>query len=214
MPVEAAIDNDVLIKGAAFGILEPMAAAFNGVAVLGVARFVVAKRIGKHAGISNSDTARARWEEFLAGAEELEPTEAELALSTAIEVAAAERGLQLDAGESQLCAITVVRAMRVVVTGDKRAIAAVEHLFGVVPELAVVEGRWVCLEQLVLALAERVDPDVLRAAICAEPRLDRALTICMGCGAGSGWSPEGLESYVRDLRGRAQRALCRESLFN
>jgi hypothetical protein len=212
--VEAAVDNDVLIKGAAYDLLDATLEAFGGaVGVLGVARFVVSKRIAKHGGIADRAAAEARWKAFLAEVAQLEPTAEELELATSIEAAAVTLNLPLDAGESQLCAITIARALRVVVSGDKRAVGAVEVLLDVVDELDAVAGRWVSLEQLVLALADRLEPQDIRAAICGEPGVDRALTISMGCASGLAWSDEGLRSYIEHLRGVAPRALCPGAVF-
>lgn len=211
---EAAIDNDVLIKAAAYGLLTATSEAFGGsVGVLGVARFVVTKRLEKDRRIADAAQATANWLGFLDGAEELEPSADELDLATAIEEAAAARGLPLDVGESQLCAIVITRQVRRLVSGDKRAVKAAEQLLPSVAALAAMSGAWVCLEQLVAALADRVDAEGIRVSICAEPDMDRALTICMSCGSTGPWSGEGIESYVNDLREHAPTLLAVPPVF-
>jgi len=211
---EAAVDNDVLIKAAAYGLLAATTDAFGGsVGILGVARFVVSKRLDKDLRVVDRRGATANWRTFLEEAEELEPSDEELGLATAIEEAAAAQGLPLDVGESQLCAIAIFRHVRRIVSGDKRAVVAAEQLLPSVPDLAGLSGRWVCLEQLVAALADRLDPEEIRAAICSEPAMDRALTICMSCGASGPWSNVGVDSYVNDLRKHAPTLLTASPLF-
>lgn len=211
---EAAIDNDVLIKTAAYGMLAAANEAFGGsVGILGVARFVVSKRLEKDLRVVDRAGATTNWVTFLNTAEELEPSDEELGLATAIEEAAAAQGLPLDVGESQLCAIAIFRRVRRVVSGDKRAIVAAEQLLPSVPDLEDLSDTWVCLEQLVAALADRLDPEEIREAVCSEPAMDRALTICMSCGTSGPWSSAGVDSYVNDLRTRAPTLLASSPLF-
>jgi len=198
---DTVIDNDVLIKASAFGLLGETAQAFGGsMGILGVARFAVPKQIAHHPRILDPTRALSNWSKFVEVAEELEPTADELALATAIEAVATERGLQLDIGESQLCAIAIHRSVSRLISGDKRAAIAAETLIGQVAELGGLAGLWVCLEQLVATLATRIGLDLIRERVCAEPGVDTALTICMSCGATEHQAAAGLASYVADLR--------------
>jgi hypothetical protein len=96
------------------------------------------------------------------------------------------------------------------VTGDKRAIIAIEQLMDTMTQLQPIAGRLQCLEQAFRRLIAYVDAEVVRRAICAEPNVDKALTICFGC-----FSPEvahasiceGLDSYIAALRTGAARVL-------
>jgi hypothetical protein len=71
-----------------------------------------------------------------------------------------------------------------------------------------------CLEQLFLHLLtlDANDFDSIVAAVCAEPEVDRAITICFACNSGGAAGPNdvatGLESYIRDLRTSAPGMLC------
>lgn len=124
---ELLYDVDVVIKLAVYDLLgdiehpgcDPGCTATRG--VIATTRFVAQKRVRRKA--SNPAGAEARLAAFLHDAVHVEPTEEELRLAAKIEAEAAEAGLQLDSGESQLSAIAISRGTSVVLTGDKRAIA-------------------------------------------------------------------------------------------
>jgi hypothetical protein len=69
-----------------------------------------------------------RLDDFLASVELIEPTVEESTLAAEFESLALAAALPLDAGESQLCAVLVSRNLPLLVTGDKRAITALESL--------------------------------------------------------------------------------------
>ncbi|HUY08601.1 MAG TPA: hypothetical protein VMW80_04015 [Candidatus Dormibacteraeota bacterium] len=142
----------------------------------------------------------------------LEPTATEQELAADFESVAQGRGLSLDVGESQLCAIVIERGVRFLITGDKRAVVSIDRLLDDEWRLEALKGRIRCLEQLVKhLLSDGPRFSGVREAICSEPAVDTALTMCFGCwGAGStlGAVIEALDSYIRDLRSRAARVLC------
>ena len=72
-----------------------------------------------------------------------------------LEFRAQTTGLDLDVGESQLCAVLVMRMVPMLLTGDKRAISAIEHLFDLEPRIGWIAGRVYCLEQLFAQFAPR-----------------------------------------------------------
>ncbi|MEV7145927.1 hypothetical protein AB0O05_05450 [Streptomyces sp. NPDC093084] len=159
------------------------------------------------------DSAIRRFESFLASAVELEPTPDELELASRIEEAAVRAGVELDSGESQLCAIAVLRGPMILLTGDKRAIAGAEKVQGTVNELSALQGKIVCLEQAIAGVSERIGVEEVRARICAEPNADKALSICFQCSSTSPRADsfmEGLVSYVQDLRIKASTLLYAE----
>jgi len=212
LPLSAVVDNDVLIKGACYSLLAELMAAYGGagsLGVLGTARYVVPRRLLRDPRLVNRDQAVARWGTFFVDAEEVEPTPKAIDLATALEEAAAAAGVPLDVGESLLCAVAIDRPVPGVVTGDKRAIEALELLLAGVNELRSLTGRVLCLEQLIEALIPRLGAGVTRAAVCAEPCADRALSLCFQCGRRSDGriDPEGLRSYIGDLRRRAPTIL-------
>ena len=128
-----------------------------------------------------------------------------------------DRGLSiaLDGGESLLCAIAIVRPVPTVVTGDKRAIEGLEQLIRVVKPLEALSGKIVCLEQTIAALLGRLGEASIRAAICAEPGADVALSLSFQCGRGIGGirDADGLRSYIQDLQCRAPTVLAQAAPF-
>ncbi len=205
-PLSAVVDNDILIKAAAYGVLSELAQAVAGrvdsVGILGVARYVVSAQLRKRGGVANRALAAEHFAAVLAGAKELEPSDVEVELATTIEEAAARR--QLDTGEAQLFAVGVVRRVASLLTGDKRAIAAAEDLLPDVDRLVELARRVVCLEQALALLLARTDPRELRTRVCANP-VDTAITICFTCYSTpeDAFYPLGLHSYIDALRNAA-----------
>jgi hypothetical protein len=208
------VDNDVLVKGSCYRLLRELVGTVGGVSprcgFLGAARFVVPKIINRHKLRGDVRQAHAAFSDFLAQHDPVEPTATEQRLAGELEAKAQAMALSLDAGESQLTAIAVCRAIPILLTGDKRAVVAVERLREKTPELEWIDGRLRCLEQAMQLLLDGNAPGAIRAAVCAEPAIDKALTICFSC-----LSPdaavesiyEGLKSYVEDLRSRARQVL-------
>jgi hypothetical protein len=116
----------------------------------------------------------------------------------------------LDAGESQLAAIVAERLLARLLTGDKRAIQALDQLVGDLPPLSVLGGRVRSLEQLIEYLVDGGEPaNAVAQAICAEPTVDKTLTICARCAGADGPALErdALRGYIERLRGQAPRVL-------
>jgi hypothetical protein len=209
------VDNDILIKGACYGLLNGLVAPAEVVeariGILGAARFVVPKQIRRKAPQRGVAAAVSTFEEFLQRSQLLEPTTAEQAMAADLELAAQISGLNLDAGESQLCAIVTLRSVPLLLTGDKRAIRAIESLLGSDNRLGALRQRVKCLEQLVLDLLTALGSTAtLRPTICAESHIDKALTICFGCHSPDITPQEaelGLQSYIDDLRRDAPQIL-------
>ncbi len=221
MGLEAAIDNDVLIKAACYCLLSEVADALGGagsVGVLGAAKFVIRDRLRRRGDIRDPEAAKASFAAFLDVTTELEPTKAEVSLATAIEEAATLESVALDSGESQLCAIVLHRAIRLLITGDKRAIAGAEQIKTRVAELSGLENRVACLEQLVLGIVNRLGPSESRSRICSEPDIDKALSICFSCSGAQeleGFARVGLQSYIGHLREAAPTVLyATDALFS
>ncbi len=111
--------------------------------------------------LADPAAASASAEQLLSRTVVLEPSDGELELAAAIETAAQTRGLALDAGESQLVAITIQRAIPWIETGDKRAIKSLEVLVDEVDDLTPICGRVRCLEQIVLGCADQVEEQAM-----------------------------------------------------
>lgn len=212
--MKVAIDNDILFKGACYGLLNEFIATScsdtETFGTLGSAKFVVAKKIEKNKLLRNPGAALATLTQFLNRSEALEPSEHERNMAADLELAAQRLGVNLDSGESQLCAMIVLRILPLLLTGDKRAITAMEKLIDADSRLAALSGKIRCLEQLVYDALMKVDHAALRTAICLEPEADKALAICFSCKSESvvlASILEGLQSYVRALRTEAGRVL-------
>jgi hypothetical protein len=216
MTPDLAVDNDVLWKAAAYGLgllFWPDEVGYRCIGVLGAARFVLRALILRSHFQKDRHEVQEELDSILAGAEILEPTEDELRFAAEIEVTAQRLALQLDAGESQLCAMTVIRQIPLLETGDKRAIRALDNLFDALSPLAPLRARVRCLEQIVLRIIS--DAERLREvsnAVCSEPTVDMTLSICFSCTSPTPVSHEsafeGLRSYITALRGAAPRVLC------
>jgi hypothetical protein len=207
---DVAVDNDVLIKAACYGLAAELEAS-RSLGVLGAAKYVVARRIDRIALSGDRDAARNDALDLIARSSVLEPSREELDLATTIETAAQRRGLGLDAGESQLAAMIVHRGIPVLETGDKRAMQGFEVLLDEVSDLDALCGRLRCLEQIVARCLHAVGSDALARAICGEPHVDKTLSICFRCFSppphGAALDRDGLDSYIAALRASAQRVL-------
>jgi hypothetical protein len=212
------IDNDVLIKCSCYALLNQVRrseADSTDVGILGAARFVVRSHLSRGEKIKDREAAIRRFLEYTETAEILEPTEEELMLSSLIEELAINRGLDLDSGESQLCAIAIKRGGCLILTGDKRAICGAELLLSSLPKLEPLHGRLVCLEQAIRGIVERIGADTVKPSICAEPGIDKSLSICFGCSNSTSlaFDPAGLISYINDVRRNAPKLLYRREFL-
>lgn len=213
MPEQVLLDNDVVLKVACYALVTESLAAMtsNGtpLGMLGVGRFVIRGRLERAKNIADRDRARAALERMLAAVEMLEPTEDELALAADLEAEASRQGLELDGGESQLLAIVARRNFHCLLTGDKRAISAMAAV-----AMALAAGRILCLEQLMVRIVAAVGADAVRPQVCAEPRVDRALTACFGCARDAvphADVVDGLTSYVNHLERTAPGVLMHDA---
>lgn len=211
---DVAVDNDMVLKAVAYGLAEIFWPSGRRLGVLGAARYVVPPLLDRIGLVAGAQRARADFEALLAKCDELEPEPSEISLAAELEAAAQAIGLQLDGGESQLCAMVIERTIRRLETGDKRAIGALGSLRGQVDTLERLDGRVRCLEQVVQAavLAEG-QFQAIAVAVCAEPMVDKALTNCFACSSGTATIEgvcQGLESYISSLRAEAPNVLSRD----
>ncbi|OBP72350.1 hypothetical protein BAE42_16195 [Mesorhizobium loti] len=204
------VDNDVVLKVCCYGLdaaLITTLAKYGGTpAMLPLARYVVLGRIKRDRSLQSQETALAALERVLKDLGIVEPDEAEIHLAASFEAAAQARNLELDGGESQLLAILISRGLKLLITGDKRAVRAIEELAA--DKLTC--GSIACLEQLIATILAQLGPVVLRQHICAEPAADRALTACFACRSSVidlASIEEGLRSYIADLRKVASKVL-------
>lgn len=204
------IDNDVVLKACCYRIDEALLAILDDAGatprLLPLARYVVAGRIRRDRSLADPDGARAAFDRAMARLGAVEPTGEELRRAAEFEAQAQAMNLELDGGESQLLAILILRDLPLLLTGDKRAIGAIERVAG--GELA--RPSIACLEQLMATVLRHLGVVALRGLVCAEPGVDRTMTTCFACR-----SPvvdpdsvaECLRSYVTHLRKAAGRVM-------
>lgn len=208
--IRSVADNDILYKGARYGLLRPMLEAMRwseGLGILGAAKFIVRRKVAKRPPGRGAEVALSEFEEAIKHLTVLEPSIEEVRVASGLEQAAQSLGVELDAGESQLCAIVIHRSLRLLLTGDKRAIAAIHKLVVSGHADAVhLRDRIACLEQVFLSLLAKENEEAIRHLVCAEPDVDRTLCICFACSAACARKAEiaeGLLSYVSALQGAA-----------
>ena len=208
-------DNDIILKAACYGLLPSiLAPVVDGnnwkVGFLGAARFVLGKKLAKIRLRGSAVKVQERLSKFFAANEAIEPTPEEQALAAKLEALAQLQAVNLDTGESQLVSILISRDLRWLLTGDKRAVVAIERLLDEEVSLHVVKGRVMSLEQLVYSLQANGESITIRAAVCGEPDIDRSLKICFACSSTEAEPSsvmEGLKNYIADLRKMAPRVL-------
>ncbi len=212
--VQAAVDNDIVIKAVAYRLSATLWPGLDEttIGLLGAARYVIPSWLDRIGLTGNVPAAKAEFAALLATTAALEPNPDELWLAAEIETAAQRAALPLDSGESQLAAMVMERSIPVLETGDKRAVTSLESLRGHVDFLERLDGRIRCFEQVVHRLvSDEVVFSSAAASVCAEPSVDKTLTICFACRSPAPVSRdrvmEGLESYITSLRDRASNLL-------
>lgn len=211
------MDNDVLQKMTLYGlfpkILEMSPAQHETYGVLGTAKYVVGKKLKKHPPSRGLDAVLDDFNAALLNLKEFEPTSEEIRVAAYLEYQAQYLNLELDTGESLLCAVLLARQLNHILTGDKRAIRSVEALMTAHHISNSIAFKLICLEQLFFWLVNKHGANNIRVAVCSEKIVDRVLTSCFGC-----HSPEiitetcidGLKSYIAALRQVAPTILARD----
>lgn len=165
---------------------------------LGSLRFVVGKRLNRM-GLS---AASEQLDQFLQAATEIDLSESELELAASIEEFSLNSGLELDAGESILISVGILRQLQRVVTGDKRAICSCKSIASEFPFIEQLKGHLFSLEQLLGKLVKIHGQNEIRSRVCSDPSADKAAKICFACNAtkfSEGDAIKALSSYQLDL---------------
>jgi len=199
------LDNDVVLKVAAYGlngpVLEVLTVGGEAPAILGVGRYVIRQKARRKDRFQHPERIIIFVNDFLNCLQVIEPTEQEIELAADFEASALHIGGAFDTGKAQLLAILVKRVSPALVSGDKRAIRAAASL-----NVPTASNKFVCLEQIVKCLVMRVPINVLCGNICAEPSVDRALSICFTCARPEAADvdinnvSQALQSYISNLR--------------
>jgi hypothetical protein len=208
--IEGVLDNDIIIKGICYGMLTAMVQAIPCApakcGVLGSANFVVPKALRRRGRGSEADKVALLLRSFRF----LEPTSQEIKDASELELAAQRAGLNLDSGESLLCAVVRHRNIARLVTGDKRAIVVLEKILKDLDRLCWLAQKVMCLEQIFRALIVKTSPAYTRRAVCSNADVDRTLSICFAC-LNQLEEPDtwltALDSYINNLRSSASTIL-------
>jgi hypothetical protein len=207
------LDNDIILKVCCFDfVAEVIECLQKGreVWVLGTARFVLNSRIKRSISIRNKDSAIKSLANLIAQTRTVEPDDSEVAFAAEFESRATANNLILDGGESLLLAVLLGRSAELMLTGDKRAISAIEAITPAITNQATPTGKLGSLEQLFLHLLSKIDVLQMHQKICREPSADLSLTNCFSCNSGQVSLDDailGLMSYIRALRLQAPTVL-------
>lgn len=195
MPTRLLVDNDVLIKLAHWGLLEWLAPSLGGqasqVAALDSLHFR-ARRADKKL-FGSIEVARSL-------AVFLDQTTS-VPVADPAEMAQLQGIVDLDAGEVALVAACLSDPEALLITGDKRAIAALFN--SCPPELTErLCGRVICLEQVILLMADRGSSSAVIEGIMRCRDIDTAVRAVVGpSGCLESSFREGMGAYINDLRG-------------
>ena len=113
-----------------------------------------------------------------------------------------KRVLTIDAGEAQLLAFAAVDPAARLFTGDKRALAGLATAPSCASVVASLQGRVVCLEQVVQAVIGAKGFEHVRSCAAQGLHCDTVLRIVFGSDQAASLETveEGLRSYVGELR--------------
>lgn len=113
----------------------------------------------------------------------------------------------IDAGEAVLLARLIEDSQALLLTGDKRALRAVASLGEMVR--VSMAARVVPVECIIKCVLDAYGLDELRTRVCTWKEVDKAVAIVMGsrCDLPEPSVRDGLESYIRELRGLCQPSL-------
>jgi hypothetical protein len=189
--------------------------------VLESTKYVVRKRVCKVFEKKYDQEIKLELENFSANCNYIEPSDEDLFLAAEIEKISQIKNLSMDTGESILCAIAINRTnkcLTYIVTGDKRAIQSISQIIPFIKKINYLNGKFICLEQIILGLIRNGNLIKIRKNICCAHNLDKTLSICFSCTT-SNVPPEieiinGLNSYIKDLDNKSGNILIRTKLFN
>ena len=193
------IDNDALLKLARYGLLNESIALFGctpaDVRVLATAKYSLLPAKDRLRLCEDEESA-TRLEEFLRSSTPLDARSADPELLDALNSVQ-----NIDAGESLLLAVSATERNTLVVTGDKRSLAALCSDDSVAQVFSALAGRVVSMEILFLYLVEHQFV-YIQSCVRAKPNVDKALSIVFGIStlADLNLVQEGLNSYISHLR--------------
>jgi len=193
------IDNDALLKLASYDLLDTALNMFNiqweDIQVLATAKYALLPAKDRLRRCKTEQCA-TRLESFLSRVTKLSADDAD---ATTLDALAERPGI--DAGEAVMFAVAASKSDSFIITGDKRALEALQigqSLDGVREALA---GRVLSLELLFSFMVEG-DFAQVQACVISQPGVDKALTNIFGVSAPASLESvrAALDSYVAHLR--------------
>lgn len=193
------IDNDALLKLARYGLLDKVVAlfgcTFTDVCVLATAKYSLLPARNRLRFCEDEESA-ARLEAVLRTSK---PLDAGAADPDLLDVLNAVQNI--DAGETLLLAVGATNGDTLVITGDKRSLAALCSHDSVAHVSNALAGRVVSMEVLFSLLIDHQFTHV-QECVRSKPNVDKALSIAFGVTTPADLDSvrEGLTSYIRHLR--------------
>lgn len=200
MAYQLLIDNDALLKLARYGLLDAVIETFgsspNDVRVLATAKFSLLPAKNRLLRCKDEDSAN-RLEDFLKNSAPLNMADADPDLLDVLNEVPS-----IDAGEALLLAVGASNRETQVITGDKRALAALSADPAVSHVANALAGRVVTLEVVFLQLVEQRFAHA-QSCVRAKADVDKALSNVFGISAPATIDSvrEGLASYIEHLQG-------------
>jgi hypothetical protein len=207
------LDSDIAIKTVRLDIVDEVFVSLKPLGTAGmlaVAIYAMRKRLKQKLAQEERARIEAAFIKLSGEVNILEPSLQEIELAAMLEETARNKGFSLNVGESQLFAVLVLRQLDLLVTGDKRAVAAANALLDEATALKHAINRVACLEQLFMYLLSRFDFESLRTKICHGRDTDKAISICFSCirdEADKETTKQALAIYIAHVRATAPMML-------
>ncbi len=192
-------DNDALLKLARYGLLDEAIALFGctsaDVSVLATAKYYLLPARNRLRFCEDEESA-AKLESFLGASKRLDAQAADPDLLDSLTIIE-----NIDAGEALLLAVGATNRDTLVITGDKRSLAALCSHDSVVHVSSALAGRVVSMEVLFLYLIEHHFTHI-QECVRSKPDVDTALRMVFGISVDADLDSvrEGLTSYIKHLQ--------------
>jgi hypothetical protein len=193
------IDNDALLKLARYGLLNEVVVLFDcipsNVRVLATAKYSLLPASNRLRLCEDEESA-SRLEEFLKVCTPLDVKPADLELFDMLNA-----NQNIDAGESLLLTVGARDENALIITGDKRSLAALCSDESIAHISNALLGRIISMEILFLKLIENNFAHIQKC-VRSKPGVDKAINIAFGVTVPADLNSvrEGLHSYIQHLR--------------
>lgn len=200
MACQLLIDNDALLKLARYGLLDAVVETFccssHVVRVLATAKYSLLPAKNRLRQCKDEDSA-LKLEDFLKRSASLDIVDASPALLDTLNAIPS-----IDAGEALLLAVGASDRETLIITGDKRALAALSSDPAVSHVANALAGRIMTLEVVLQQLVEQQFA-YTQSCVRSKPDVDKAISNVFGVSAPATIDSvhEGLTSYIEHLRG-------------